>query len=106
MATIISASINLSKIDKTKIIKGEKGQYYNIDVIVNDEPDKYGKNVSVSDTQTKEQRQAKEKKTYIGNGKVIWTSQPNVPPPSQSETPFTDEMNRVNQGGDASGLPF
>jgi len=72
MAKIISASINLSKIDKSKIVEGAKGKYYNILITCNDEKDQYGHDVSISEGQTKEQRTAKEKKNYIGNGKTIW----------------------------------
>ena len=39
---IISASINVELIDKTKLIKGKKGTYYNFDIIINDGPNEYG----------------------------------------------------------------
>jgi len=103
---IISCSIDLSKIDKSKIKSVDKNgnpfknrqKYYNLDVIVADEPDKYRNNVSVVEPQTKEQRTMKQKREYLENGKVAWQSQPNVPPPS--ETPFTDEMNATDQKDD------
>lgn len=108
---IISVSIDLAKINKDKIKAVDKSgapfkngqKYYNLDVIVSDEPDKYGNNVSICEPQTKEQRTMKAKREYLGNGKTVWSSAPNVPPPHQSETPFTDEMNQINQKDD---LPF
>jgi len=73
MAQILSCSIDLSKIDKAKIIEGKNGgKYYNFDVIINDEPDKYGKDVAITQQQTKEERADKVKKVYIGNGKSVW----------------------------------
>ena len=70
MGAIIKVKIDLNKIDKSKIYKGAKGNYYELDVFVNDKVDNYGQNVSVSNpTATKE-----EAKTYLGNGKVIWTN--------------------------------
>ena len=36
-------------------------------------PINIGQNVSVTDSQSKEEREAKAPKTYIGNGKVVWT---------------------------------
>jgi len=70
---ILSCSMDVSKIDKSKLIQGKNGAlYYNFDVIVKDEKDKYGKDASVSVSQTKEEREAKKAKTYIGNGKVVW----------------------------------
>jgi len=75
MATIISASIDLAKIDRSRIIPGKNGaQYYNIQVNLNDEVDNYGNNVSVTTNQTKEEREAKTPKVYLGNGKTVWSS--------------------------------
>lgn len=54
-------------------IKGKDGKYTNYTVAVNDETNQYGQNVSMYKEQTKEQREAKAKKEYIGNGKVFWT---------------------------------
>tara|TARA_R100000426_G_scaffold29457_1_gene24402 strand:+ start:673 stop:999 length:327 start_codon:yes stop_codon:yes gene_type:complete len=75
MSTLINASIKaseLKKIDKTKIIKGEKDSYIPVTISVNDES-KYGKNVSISIAQSKEERDAKAVKHFLGNGSVIWT---------------------------------
>lgn len=73
MSTIISASIDLTKIDKTRIIQGKNGaEYYNLTIIVNDTKDQYGNDISVQQGQTKEERAVKAKAVYIGNGKKIW----------------------------------
>jgi len=69
MAQIISASINATKITKSKM---KDGKYVNISIIINDEADQYGNNVAIIESQTKEERDAKEKKNYLGNGKVVW----------------------------------
>lgn len=72
---LIGASIDLSKVDKSKIIEGKNGaKYYNFTVIVNDEPNQYGKDVAITQEQTKEQREAKEPRVFIGNGKTFWRS--------------------------------
>ena len=70
MASITSISIDVKKIDKSKL---NKGQYLNVDITTRDETNQYGQNVSVSYLQTKEERAAKEPKTYLGNGRVVWT---------------------------------
>ena len=72
MAGLINLSINLDTLDKTKVIVGKKGKYYPVTLSLNDET-KFGNNVTMFDSQTKEQRDAKEAKNYLGNGKVIWT---------------------------------
>ena len=73
MSQIISASIDLSKIDKSKIVAGKNGQkYYSISISVNDEADKFGNDVAIITNQTKEEREAKAPKVYLGNGKTVW----------------------------------
>jgi hypothetical protein len=72
---ILGISIDLSKLDKSKIKEGKNSaKYYDLTVIISDEPNQYGKDVSVIEPQTKEERTAKAAKTYLGNGKVLYTS--------------------------------
>ena len=78
MASIISASIDLTKIDKAKIYEGKKGKYYPITVVLNDEPGQYGDSGYIMTEQTKEERDAKVQKQYLGNVKVVWTNGENV----------------------------
>lgn len=73
MGALLNFSINLDKLDKSKVIKGSKGNYYDLTVSINDQTSQYGNNVSVFDSQTKEQREAKAEKNYVANGKVVWT---------------------------------
>ena len=73
MSAIVNFSINVEDIDKSKLIKGKKGSYLNLTMSINDET-KFGNNASVSVSQSKEEREAKEPKTYLGNGKVVWTN--------------------------------
>ena len=70
---ILSGSINLSMIDKSKIINGKKGQYLNITMIVQNES-QYGNNVWITQSQSQEEREAKEKAVSLGNGAVRWVS--------------------------------
>ena len=78
MASIISGNINLSKIDKSKIYEGKKGKYYPVTVVINNEVGEYGDSGYIMTEQTKEQREAKEQKSYLGNVKDIWTDGQNV----------------------------
>jgi hypothetical protein len=96
MSQIISCSIDVTKIDKSKLIEGKNGaKYFNFTVTVNDEPDQYGKDCSIALSQTKEEREAKAKRTFIGSGKTIWRStakhttvKPQQDEPQSSELPF------------------
>ena len=78
MASIIKTSINLNMIPKDKIIEGKKGKYLPITISVNDEPDQFGNQGPVVVQQSKEEREAKQPKTYLGNVKVVWTNGDNV----------------------------
>ena len=78
MASIIKASINLNEIPKDKIIIGKKGKYLPITITLNDEVDQFGNQGPVCVDQTKDERDAKTAKTYLGNVKVVWTNGDNV----------------------------
>ena len=73
MNTLYTGSICLSDIDKTKIAKSDKNGklYLSVDIWVNEQPDNYGNIGSINVRQSKEEREAKEKKTYIGNFKQL-----------------------------------
>lgn len=73
MSTLINASIRVDKLPKEKFVKGKDGAvYYNLTISVSDET-RFGNNVALMDSQTKEERDAKKPKNYLGNGKVVWT---------------------------------
>jgi len=78
MASIIKTSINLNNIPKDKIYAGKKGKYLPITITLNDELDQFGNQGPVVVEQTKEERDAKAAKTYLGNVKVVWTNGQNV----------------------------
>ncbi len=78
MASILKTSINLNKIDKSKIIEGKKGKYLPITITINDEIDQFGNNGPVVIAQTKEEREAKTEKVFLGNVQVVWTNGDNV----------------------------
>jgi hypothetical protein len=54
-------------------IKNAQGTYDKYTMSINDTQDNYGNNASIYVQQTKEEREAKVQKKYVGNGKVQWT---------------------------------
>lgn len=75
MSALINVSLRVDKLPKEKFVQGKDGAvYYNFTVAVNDESNQWGQNVSLTDSQTKEERVAKKPKSYLGNGNVIWTN--------------------------------
>jgi len=71
LADIYIKTEMLETLLKTVRAKGEKG--ISITVSIQDETNQWGQNVSGYVSQTKEQREAKKDKFYVGNGKVFWT---------------------------------
>lgn len=54
-------------------IKNANGGYDKYTMSINDKQDDWGNNASVWIAQTKEERDSKTPKKYVGNGKVTWT---------------------------------
>ena len=74
MGALINLSLRVDKLPKEKFVQGKDGAvYYNFTIGVNDESNQWGQNVSATDSQTKEEREAKKPKSYLGNGTVVWT---------------------------------
>ena len=74
MSALINFSLNVAKLPKEKFIAGKDGAVYvNLTMSVNDET-RYGNNTGIYVSQTQEEREAKKKKTYLGNGKVVWNN--------------------------------
>lgn len=72
MGKLLGISIDVTKIDKTKI---KDGKYLNLTVSLNDEPNQYGQDVALWHEQTKEEREAKVQRVFLGNGKTLWSSE-------------------------------
>ena len=105
MASIIKTSINLNEIPKHKIIDGKKGKYLPIVITLNNDADNFGNQGPVIVEQSKEERDSKAAKVYLGNVKVVWTDGKNVdaslpqsgssnvrPVPQQSFAPQADDL--------------
>ena len=105
MASIIKTSINLNEIPKDKIIEGKKGKYLPITITINNEADAYGNQGPVIVEQTKEEREAKAAKVYLGNVKVLWTDGNNVQvAPRQDQQPQQQQAKSLVPQPD--DLPF
>ena len=104
MASILATSIDLTKIPKDKIIAGKKGKYLPITITLNDEVDQFGNNGPVVVQQSKEEREAKTEKVYLGNVKVVWTNGENVAAAPRDGGPAPVQQAAVAQADD--DLPF
>ena len=105
---LLSGYINLNKIDKSKI--SEKG-FVNLTIGINEDFDQYGNNAAVWLNQTKEEREAKQDRQYVGNAKVVFMKSDEmikVAPRKEEVTneSFNAARNEAPATSDDSGLPF
>ena len=107
----ISVKIDVSKIDKSRLFKGEKGTYLDLQTFIElDDQDQYGNNGFIAQSQTKDERQSgASKPPILGNCKVFWKGESNqqrqqgydngmaqaqqaaAPPVNDVTDPFIDE---------------
>ena len=97
----VSLKIDVTKIDKARLFKGAKGTYLDATVFIDvDNEDQYGNNGMITQSVTKDERDARTKGEILGNSKVFMkkTSQqqpqaapvmpPTLGPVDDSEVPF------------------
>ena len=71
MQKLISLSIDVSKIDAKRLYKGKKGHYLSATLFLKEETDQYGNNGFIVESITKEEREAGQKGTILGNAKFM-----------------------------------
>lgn len=81
---------------KTVEKKGEKG--VSIDISISDETNQYGQNITAYVSQTKEEREAKKERYYVGNGKNFWND-------GKITVAERKEQNS-SENNDGDGLPY
>ena len=88
MSRLFLGSIDVTKIDKSKLYVGKKGTYLDVQVWINDEVDQYGQIGSISTGK-------RDEKIYLGNVKEFEVKPHDL-------TPAHDEAEEDATGG----LPF
>ncbi len=71
MQKLISLSIDVEKLDPKRLYKGKKGKYLSATLFLKEEVDQYGNNGFIVESITKEEREAGQKGTIIGNAKMM-----------------------------------
>lgn len=77
---IVALKIDVSKIDKSRLFQGEKGTYLDAVVFLNDEADQYGNNGMITQSVSKEEREAGTRGAILGNVKIIGGGVPQAAP--------------------------
>jgi hypothetical protein len=74
MSSLNSLYLKLSTLkEMVDVLERKQENGISITVSINDEVNNYGQNISAFVSQTKEQREAKANKFYVGNGRTVWT---------------------------------
>ena len=74
----ISMSINVTTLDKSRFVTGEKGTYLDLTAFLNlDEKDQYGNAGFITQTLTKEERETKDRQVILGNSKIFFDDREN-----------------------------
>ena len=105
MSKMMDLNIDVSKIDKSKLFVGKKGTYLKVTIALSDEKDEYGNDVSCWVEQTKEEREAKANRIFLGNGKVFWSSNGNPNEVAKNTNLTSKEMQDKEQDKEYD-LPF
>lgn len=101
MSALINFNLNVAKLPKEKFVAGKDGAVYvNLTMAINDET-RYGNNTSIYVNQTKEEREAKKQRQYLGNGKVVWTDNNIVLAEREQQAEAVTQQNK-----EVADLPF
>lgn len=87
---IIRLKIDVTKINKTKLYKGEKGTYLSCTILLNDQADQYGNNGMIIEDTTKEEREAGNRGNILGNAKIAGQAQQTNSNPASTNAPDED----------------
>lgn len=69
---IFAGSIDLMKLNKERGREHKNGAvYFDVTIVLNDTPDEYGNHISIQQGQTKEEREGKAPRVYLGNCKLV-----------------------------------
>lgn len=111
----ISIKIDVTKIDKSRLFKGQKGTYLDLTTFIDTEQvDQYGDNGFVSHSKSKDERERGVQTPILGNCRVFFNDSQQAPqqqPQQQSQHPQGDYQHQARQqpqqqqGVDPQGNP-
>ena len=86
MEQLFGARINLEKVNKDKLFKGEKGTYLNIRILVKETENEYNQSVFVWEGQSQHDESPR---NWIGTGRKLWEGDPkDKVSPEKDNLPF------------------
>jgi hypothetical protein len=93
----VSVKLDVTKIDKARLFKGQKGTYLDATVFIDvDNPDQYGNNGMITQDVTKEERDQGVKGNILGNVKVFYRAEGEQPAQEkQADTWIEDDLDSL-----------
>ena len=105
----VNISIDVTKIDKARIVEGKKGKYIDVTAFIDlDEQDEYGNNGMVTQNVTKEEREAGVRGPILGNAKVFYRDEGQPQPKQKSPVQHLPRHNYMPDSVDdmEQDIPF
>jgi len=109
----VSIKIDVTKIDKSRLFKGEKGTYLDLTTFIDlDEKDQYGNNGFISQSVSKDEKAQGVQTPILGNSRVFWseglqaTPDPSQPAAGQSQPAAGQPDAAAGQADYDDDIPF
>ncbi len=86
----VALKIDVTKIDKARLFKGAKGTYLDATIFLDlGEADQYGNHGMITQSVSKEDKDAGIRGEILGNGKIVWRDEGEAPrqAPRQAQAP-------------------
>lgn len=100
----LSVKIDVTKIDKSRLFKGEKGTYLDLTTFIDtSNPDQYDNHGFISQSVTKEEREQKVQTPILGNVKVFYQGESDGQPENKSQP---SEASSIPQPDFDDDIPF
>lgn len=108
MSKLIAIKIDVTKIDKERLFQGAKGQYLDAVVFVNDEEGQYGDNGMITQSVSKDEREAGVKGNILGNVKILGTfdDKPQAQTSNHQQAGHPMPQGAATAAADGDDIPF
>jgi len=103
----VSLKIDVSKIDKARLFKGQKGTYLDATVFIDSsELDQYGNSGMITQDVSKEEKAQNVKGAILGNCKAFWNDSQQQQAPAQQAYQQPQPAHQVPNNFDDDQIPF
>ncbi len=108
MSKLIAIKIDVTKIEKERLFQGAKGQYLDAVVFVNDEEGQYGDNGMITQSVSKDEREAGVKGNILGNVKILGTfdDKPQAQASNHQQAGQPMPQGAATAAADGDNIPF